>query len=266
MDANTLYLRPASLSDAPALRAIYAPYVEKTAITFECTVPDVEEFAARMRATLRRYPYLVAVRGGEIVGYAYAGAFGERAAYAWAAEVSIYLREDQRRQGIGRRLYAALEALLRAQHVQTLYACIAYPDGADDVHLTKNSAQFHAHIGYQLVGEFSRCGYKFGTCIPWSGWKSTPARTKPCRSPCARFRSLRRRRCAASCTRGNRKPARFRLRKRAHFLPLLQQLIRAQQHLCSLGARDGCGGVRTVRKYAARRQARNGRARPVGDV
>ena len=68
MDANTLYLRPASLSDAPALRAIYAPYVEKTAITFECTVPDVEEFAARMRATLRYYPYLVAMRGGEIVG------------------------------------------------------------------------------------------------------------------------------------------------------------------------------------------------------
>ena len=163
MDANTLYLRPASLSDAPALRAIYAPYVEKTAITFEYTVPDIEAFAARMRATLRRYPYLVAVRGGEIVGYAYAGAFGERSAYAWAAEASIYLREDQRRQGIGRRLYAALEALLRAQHVQTLYACIAYPDGADDVHLTKNSAQFHAHIGYRLVGEFSRCGYKFGT-------------------------------------------------------------------------------------------------------
>ena len=77
--------------------------------------------------------------------------------------MSIYLREDQRRQGIGRRLYAALEALLCAQHVQTLYACIAYPDGADDVHLTKNSAQFHAHIGYRLVGEFSRCGYKFGT-------------------------------------------------------------------------------------------------------
>ena len=244
MDANTMYLRPASLSDAPALRAIYAPYVEKTAITFECTVPDVEAFAARMRATLRRYPYLVAVRGGEIVGYAYAGAFGARAAYAWAAEVSIYLREDQRRQGIGRRLYAALEALLRAQHVQTLYACIAYPDGADDVHLTKNSAQFHAHIG----------------------WKSTSARTKPCRSPCSRFRSLRRRRCVVSSTRGNRKPARFRLRKRAGYLSLLQQLIRAQQHLCSLGARDGCGGVRAVRKHAARCQACNGSTRPVGDV
>ncbi|MGN1009287.1 MAG: GNAT family N-acetyltransferase, partial [Oscillospiraceae bacterium] len=127
------------------------------------TVPDVEEFAARMRATLRRYPYLVAERGGELVGYAYAGPFGERAAYDWAVEMSIYLREDQRHQGTGKRLYAALEAVLRAQNVQNLYACIGYPDGADDAHLTKNSAQFHAHLGYRLVGEFSRCGYKFGT-------------------------------------------------------------------------------------------------------
>lgn len=162
MDANALYLRPASLSDAPALRAIYAPYVEKTAITFECTVPDVEEFTARMRATLRRYPYLVAVRGGEIVGYAYAGAFGERAAYAWAAEVSIYLREDQRRQGIGRRLYAALERFCARSTCRRSTPAL-HTGGAGDVHLTKNSAQFHAHIGYRLVGEFSRCGYKFGT-------------------------------------------------------------------------------------------------------
>ena len=115
--------------------------MEKTAITFECTVPDIEEFAARMRATLRRYPYLVAERGGEIVGYAYAGPFGSRAAYDWAVEMSIYLREDQRYQG----------------------TCIGCPDGADDAHLTRNSAQFHAHLGYRLVGEFPRCGYKFGT-------------------------------------------------------------------------------------------------------
>lgn len=266
MDANTLYLRPASLSDAPALRAIYAPYVEKTAITFEYTVPDVEAFAARMRATLRRYPYLVAVRGGEIVGYAYAGAFGERAAYAWAAEVSIYLREDQRRQGIGRRLYAALEALLRAQHVQTLYACIAYPDGADDVHLTKNSAQFHAHIGYRLVGEFSRCGYKFGTWYSMVWMEKHTGAHEAVPQPVRPFPGLAPEAVRRSCTRGNRKPARFRLRKRAGFLSLLQQLIRAKQHLCSLGACDGCGGVRAVRKHAARCQACNGSTRPVGDV
>lgn len=101
MDDNALRIRAARLSDAPALRAIYAPYVKKTAITFEYTVPDVEEFAARMRATLRRYPYLVAERGGELVGYAYAGPFGTRAAYDWAVERCIYLREDQRHQGTG---------------------------------------------------------------------------------------------------------------------------------------------------------------------
>lgn len=120
MDDTALRIRTAHLSDAPALRKIYAPYVEKTAITFECTVPDVEEFAARMRATLRRYPYLVAERGGELVGYAYAGPFGERAAYDWAVEMSIYLREDQRHQGTGRRLYAALEAVLRAECSESL--------------------------------------------------------------------------------------------------------------------------------------------------
>ena len=64
MDDTALRIRTARLSDAPVLLKIYAPYVEKTAITFECTVPDIEEFAARMRATLRRYPYLVAERGG----------------------------------------------------------------------------------------------------------------------------------------------------------------------------------------------------------
>ena len=182
MDDNALHIRTAHLSDAPALRAIYAPYVEKTAITFEYTVPDVEEFAARMRATLCRYPYLVAERGGELVGYAYAGPFGSRAAYAWAVEMSIYLREDQRHQGTGRRLYAALEAVLRAQNVQNLYACIGYPDGADDAHLTKNSAQFHAHLGYRIVGEFSRCGYKFGT---WYYGLDGKVHRRARREPCA---------------------------------------------------------------------------------
>ena len=91
MDDTALRIRTARLSDAPALLKIYAPYVEKTAITFECTVPDIEEFAARMRATLRRYPYLVAERGDEIVGYAYAHRLQERAAYQWGAELSVYL-------------------------------------------------------------------------------------------------------------------------------------------------------------------------------
>ena len=50
----------------------------------------------------------------EILGYAYAGYFKTRAAYDWACEVSIYVREDMKRSGTGRRLYEALELCLAA--------------------------------------------------------------------------------------------------------------------------------------------------------
>lgn len=159
---DTITIRTANLDDAAALLAVYAPYVEQTAITFEYEVPSLEEFRGRIARTLRRYPYLVAEENGEILGYAYTGPFGERAAYSWAVETSIYLRQDVRGKGLGKRLYQALEDVSRAQHVQSLYACIAYPD-ADDAHLSGNSVAFHTHLGYTTVGRFPHCGYKFGT-------------------------------------------------------------------------------------------------------
>ena len=83
---DAILLRAAEPEDAAALLAIYAPYVTDTAVTFEYEVPGEDEFAERIRSTLRMHPYLVAARGGELLGYAYAGAFKTRAAYAWGAE------------------------------------------------------------------------------------------------------------------------------------------------------------------------------------
>lgn len=160
--AEEVVLRVAEPADAAALLEIYGPYVRDTAITFEYDVPTEAEFAARIAHTLQRYPYLVAERDGTALGYAYTGAFHPRAAYDRAAETSIYLRGDCRGHGLGRRLYAALEALSRAQNVQNLYACIGWPD-EEDAHLTRASAAFHERLGYTLIGEFHRCGYKFGT-------------------------------------------------------------------------------------------------------
>lgn len=154
-------IRVADLQDAPALLAIYAPYVEKTAITFEYEVPTLEEFTGRMKKVLEKYPYLVAERDGEIVGYAYAGSFHARAAYQWGVETTVYVREDRKKMGIGRELYDALEKALALQNILNLNACIGYPEREDE-HLTKNSARFHEHLGYRFVGEFYRCGYKFG--------------------------------------------------------------------------------------------------------
>lgn len=155
-------IRVAEVLDAEALLALYAPYVTETAISFETVVPTVREFRRRITTTLEHYPYLVAERDGEILGYAYTGPFVGRAAYDWAAEVSIYVRWGMRGQGVGRALYEALEAVSRAQHLINLEACIGVPAGADDEYLTHNSADFHAHMGYRLVGRFERCGYKFG--------------------------------------------------------------------------------------------------------
>ncbi len=162
MNEDHIRIRTASPEDAAELLAVYAPYVEKTAITFEYDVPSPAEFRERIERTLRRYPYLVAEENGAILGYAYLGPFVGRAAYDHSAEISIYLREDMRGQGLGRRLYALLEDIAKAQHILNLYACIGYPR-QEDAHLTKHSVLFHEHLGYTQAGSFRACGYKFGT-------------------------------------------------------------------------------------------------------
>ena len=105
----SIQIRSAAPADAPALLAIYAPYVAHTAITFEYDVPAEAEFARRIAETLKRYPYLVAEEDGVPVGYAYAGKFHDRAAYDWSVETSIYVEQHQKRRGIGRLLHDALE-------------------------------------------------------------------------------------------------------------------------------------------------------------
>ena len=158
---ENIVIRSVSLNDAEALLNIYAYYVKNTAITFEYDVPTLEEFKQRITNTLKKYPYLVVVKEGTILGYAYAGVFKNRAANDWSAEMTIYLKYDAVKCGLGRMLYEALETEMKKRGFLNLYACIGYPIEEDE-YLTRNSAEFHAHLGYQTVGEFHKCGYKFG--------------------------------------------------------------------------------------------------------
>lgn len=166
-----LEIRPATEGDAAEIRGIYAPYVVETAITFEYEVPGVEEMAARIRRTLSRYPYLCAVEGGKVVGYAYAGAFKDRAAYIPSAELSVYVAGGMRGRGIGRALYAELEAELRARGVVNAYACVAVPTDKADARLTDASVRFHERLGFRVVGRFTDCATKFGRwySMAWLG-------------------------------------------------------------------------------------------------
>lgn len=158
---NDITIRTALPADAEALLAIYAPYITETAITFEYTVPTVEEFTLRICRIQEKYPYLVAEADGLIIGYAYASEFRTRAAYDWSAETSIYVRGDMKGLGVGRKLYDALEKLLIRQNITNLYACIATPCD-DDTYVTMDSVDFHSHLGYRHIGEYTRCAYKFG--------------------------------------------------------------------------------------------------------
>ena len=153
-------IRKAVPSDAPQILEIYASYVQNTAISFEREVPSIREFSARIENTLEKYPYFVAEVYNEIVGYTYAGRFKSQAAYDWSVETSIYIKEKNRRGGIGAMLYERLESALKAQGILNLNACIAYTD-VEDAHLTNDSVAFHEKCGYRLVAHFHACGYKF---------------------------------------------------------------------------------------------------------
>lgn len=147
-------LRIAREEDVPAILEIYAPYVTDTTVTFEYDVPTREAFLQRFRETGEEFPWLVWEEAGKILGYAYACHPFARAAYAWCAEPSIYLAPEARGRGIGRRLYAALEALLKLQGYRMLYALITGENEA--------SLAFHEKLGYTFAGKLQTAGYKMG--------------------------------------------------------------------------------------------------------
>ena len=154
-------IRVVTTDDAEEIRTVYAPYVIDTAVSFEYDVPTTEELKMRISNTLKKYPYLVATENDSIVGYAYASSFHSREAYQHSAELSIYIKEEERRKGIGQKLYLKLEEMLLKQNVYTVHACISVPEGKDE-YLTNDSEKFHKKMGFKTVGKHELCGYKFG--------------------------------------------------------------------------------------------------------
>ena len=158
---NQIEIRNATRDDLQDILNIYGYYTENTAISFEYETPSMEEFTRRFENISSKFPYLVAVCDGKIVGYAYGNTLIARAAYDFCAELTIYLDPDMRKCGIGGMLYGALEEKLSAQGIKNLYACIGSPIEEDE-YLTNNSEQFHEHLGFVRNGLFYKCGYKFG--------------------------------------------------------------------------------------------------------
>lgn len=147
-------IRLASTADAGAIAAIYAPYCDSTVISFEETAPTADEMARRIASIGATRPWIVLEDEGAIVGYAYASAHHERAAYRWSVSTAIYIRRDRHRRGAGRALYTTLFALLRALGYCQATAGITLPNPA--------SVGLHTAFGFAAVGVYRQIGYKMG--------------------------------------------------------------------------------------------------------
>lgn len=148
-------IRDAADSDAAACAEIYAPYVDETVISFEEVAPSANEMWRRMSEAIADHAWLVAERGGVVVGYAYAHAFASRPAYRWAAETSIYLDRKHRGRGLGRELYVALLDRLAEQGYRRAFGGITLPNDA--------SVGLHRSMGFDPCGVYHRVGWKFGS-------------------------------------------------------------------------------------------------------
>ena len=149
--------------DAAAVAAIYSPFVTHSVASFEEQAPDESEFARRIEGISARYPWLVAEVDGTIIGYAYASAHRERAAYRWVADTAVYIDPAHHRRGVGRALYGALFDLLARQGAQVACAGITLPNDA--------SVALHEALGFEPVGIYRRIGWKHGAWRDVGWWQ-----------------------------------------------------------------------------------------------
>ena len=153
---SPLRIRPSTGADLTAIQAIYGQAVLQGTGTFETEVPTVEEMGRRRAEVLsRNLPWLVAERGGEVLGYAYANYFRPRLAYRFCLEDSIYLAPTAQGQGVGRLLLAELIARCEAAGARQMLAVIG--DAAN-----AGSIGVHTALGFEHTGVLKSAGWKFG--------------------------------------------------------------------------------------------------------
>ncbi|MBC7577439.1 N-acetyltransferase family protein [Tardiphaga sp.] len=153
---SEIEIRAATVADLPAITSIYDEAVQFGTATFELVPPDLAEMTRRFEALASAgFPYLVALLGGRVVGYAYAGRFHARPAYRFTVENTIYLAPDSHRRGVGTRLLQQLIDDCEKLGFRQIIAVIG--DSAN-----AGSIGVHAKAGFQMIGLHPDVGFKFG--------------------------------------------------------------------------------------------------------
>ncbi|AJR03811.1 GNAT family N-acetyltransferase [Siansivirga zeaxanthinifaciens] len=158
-------IRPVTLEDAKQIVAIYNHYVLNTVVTFDETPFSVEDFEHKIASISSQYPFIVYEEAGEILGYAYANKWREKAAYKYSVESTIYLKPEALGKHLGSLLYSELIQLLKAEKYHAVVGGLTLPNEA--------SVKLHEKFGFEKVAHFKEVGLKFNTWLDVGFWQLT---------------------------------------------------------------------------------------------
>ena len=158
-------IRPVLLKDALQIVDIYNYYVLHTVVTFDDTPFSVKEFEHKIETISSQYPFIVFEEAGEILGYAYANKWREKAAYKYSVESTVYLRFDAIGKQIGTTLYAELLRLLKVNKYHVVVGGLTLPNEA--------SVKLHENFGFKQVAHFKEVGLKFNQWLDVGFWQLT---------------------------------------------------------------------------------------------
>ena len=151
-----LVIRAAEPADIPHVTRIYAHAVRHGTASFEIEPPDEAEMARRQRTLLEGgFPYLVALLGDEVAGYAYAGPYRPRPAYRFSVEDSVYVAPEAHRRGVGAALLDRLITEAEARGFRQMIAVIGDSAQAPSIEL-------HRRAGFRPIGTIESVGFKHG--------------------------------------------------------------------------------------------------------
>lgn len=147
-------LRQATTADASAIAAIYNHYVLNSSFTFEEQAVSHEQMAERIGQVIADgLPWLVLVKNGELLGYAYATKWRVRSAYRFSVESTVYVKDGISGKGLGSQLYQQLMTELKALGLHLVIAGITLPN--------EKSVALHEKFGFEKCGQFHQVGFKF---------------------------------------------------------------------------------------------------------
>ena len=153
-----LTTRPATEDDLRAITDIYNEAIRTTTATFDTQEKSLEEQRVWFRGHQPDHQVMVAeLDEGEVVGWASLSAWSDRCAYSDTAELSFYVKEEQRGKGVGRALLTRLLQEGERAGFHTVVSRIAEGSGAS-VHL-------HQELGFSHIGVMREVGRKFGRLL-----------------------------------------------------------------------------------------------------